>query len=77
MLFHMSHCNFMARHLGVDKILHPLMAHFYWPDLHSDAPQMCDIMSACEYISYTKGDLFQVQRASLIELVWIWPGLWD
>lgn len=55
MLFYMSHYNFMARDLGVDKILHQLMAHFYWPGLHSDVPQMCESYSKCQLVKASKG----------------------
>lgn len=80
MLFYMSHYNFMARDLGVDKILHQLMAHFYWPGLHSDVPQMCESYSKCQLVKASKGTP-KVRLPSikifLKESEWIWSSVWE
>ena len=40
----------MAGHLGIRKTQSRIMAHFYWPKLHSDVVQYCKTCHTCQII---------------------------
>ena len=70
-----SHDTPLAGHLGIEKMYHKVLGHFYWPGLHGDVKKFCE---TCMYVNLQGNPinihlclLSQLWRSPLVVLLWI------